>query len=66
MAIELIAKIKPKNNGGFALVDAEDVECGDGRLSELMPVFLYEEEYERLEKAGKINPKTPYFIKEKE
>lgn len=35
MAIELISKIKPKNNGDFPMVDAEDVEMPDGtRLSE--------------------------------
>lgn len=34
MAIDLIDKIKPKNNGTFALVDAADVEMPDGsRLS---------------------------------
>lgn len=26
MAIELISKIKPKNNGDFKLVDVEDIE----------------------------------------
>ena len=36
MAIELIGKIKPKNNGTFAMVDAADVEMPDGtRLSDL-------------------------------
>lgn len=36
MAIELIDKIKPKNNGTFAMVDAADVEMPDGtRLSDL-------------------------------
>ena len=36
MAIELISKIKPKNNGTFAMVDAADVEMPDGkRLSEV-------------------------------
>lgn len=35
MAIELIGKIKPKNNGTFAMVDAADVEMPDGtRLSD--------------------------------
>lgn len=35
MAVELIDKIKPKNNGDFALVDAADVEMPDGtRLSD--------------------------------
>lgn len=38
MAIELIDKIKPKNNGSFAMVDAEDVAMPDGtRLSEYNP-----------------------------
>lgn len=31
MAISLIDKIKPKNNGDFAMVDAADVEMSDGR-----------------------------------
>jgi hypothetical protein len=36
MAIELISKIKPKNNGTFAMVDASDVEMPNGkRLSEV-------------------------------
>ena len=30
MSIELIDKIKPKNNGSFSLVDACDVEMADG------------------------------------
>ena len=35
MAVELISKIKPKNNGTFPLVDAADVEMPDGtRLSD--------------------------------
>lgn len=40
MAIELISKIKPKNNGTFALVDAADVEMPNGsRLSEFNPTY---------------------------
>lgn len=36
MAIYLIDKIKPKNSGSFALMEAADVEMPDGsRLSEL-------------------------------
>lgn len=31
MAIYLIGKIKQKNNGKFALVDAADIELPDGR-----------------------------------
>lgn len=35
MAIELIDKIKPKNNGSFPMVDAEDILMPSGkRLSE--------------------------------
>lgn len=30
MAIEVIGKIKQKNNGTFALLDASDVELADG------------------------------------
>ena len=34
MAIEVIDKIKQKNNGGFKLVDAVDVDCdGTGEKS---------------------------------
>lgn len=37
MAIELISKIKPKNNGAFAMVDAVDVQVDEHgtRLSNL-------------------------------
>lgn len=62
MAIELISKIKPKNNGTFPLVDAIDIEYKDGRITDYMPVYLTEEEYNALKVAGKLNPKTPYFI----
>ena len=35
MSVEIIDKIKPKNNGTFPLVDASDVEMPDGsRLSD--------------------------------
>lgn len=56
MSVELIDKIKPKNNGNFALVDAADVEMPDGtRLSEFEPeVNLTEEQIAALKgKDGK-------------
>ena len=62
MAIELISKIKPKNNGDFPLVDAEDVAYKDGRLHNYMPEFLTYKRYIELQDAGKINATTPYFI----
>ena len=34
MAVELISKIKPKNNGNFKLVDAQDVEYNNKGLDE--------------------------------
>ena len=34
MAIEVISKIKQKNNGDFPLMDAKDVELNDGRSVE--------------------------------
>ena len=40
MAIELLAKIKPKNNSDFMLVDSIDVEMSDGRnLQETLEDF---------------------------
>lgn len=63
MAIELIAKIKPKNGGNFAMVDAEDIAYKDGRLPDYMPVWLTQEEYDALDE---ISPTTPYFIYEQE
>ena len=40
MALPLADKIKPKNNGTFALVDAKDVEMPDGtRLDEALENF---------------------------
>ena len=52
MPIELIDKIKPKNSGSFAMVDAQDVEMEDGtRLPEALAaiprmVLISREEYE--------------------
>ena len=34
MAVELISKIKPKNNGDFKLVDVEDIEYNGKGLDE--------------------------------
>lgn len=63
MAIYLIDKIKPKNGGSFPMVDAEDVLLPDGtRLTSILPVFVTEEEYAAMEKAGTINQDTTYFI----
>jgi hypothetical protein len=45
--IELIAKIKPADNGTFPLVDAEDVAFQSGRLPEFLFVPLTQEEYNR-------------------
>jgi hypothetical protein len=65
MAIELISKIKPKNNGTFAMVDASDVEMPDGsRLSDMIFKTITEEEYEALKNAGELNETTLYMIVE--
>lgn len=48
MAIYLIGKIKPKNDGGFALVDAADIEMSDGtRLDEYLEGLELESGYYR-------------------
>lgn len=66
MPITIIDTIKPKNGGKFPIVEAQDVSCGDARLSELLPVCLTQAEYDALAAAGTLNPKTPYFIKKKD
>lgn len=66
MPIQLIDKIKPKNNGDFALVDAEDIAYKEGRLDEYMPVVISKDDYEILKKTPDYNPKTPYLIYEEE
>ena len=37
MAIELISKIKPKNNGQFFLVDATDIDVYSGNENSIYP-----------------------------
>lgn len=65
MAIELISKIKPKNNGAFAIVDAADVEMPDGRrLSEMVFTVKTQEEYDALVEAGEVDETTLYMIVE--
>ena len=67
MAIPINDKLKPRNNAGFALMDAEDIECrieynvNDevnikiGRLPEFLYHCLTEKEYNALKIASK-NP----------
>lgn len=62
MAIELITKIKPKNNGNFTLVDAEDIAYKDGKLTDYMFEALTEAEYNKAVANGTINENTPYLI----
>lgn len=65
MALPLADKIKPKNGGSFALVDAQDVELPDGsRLPDHLPVYLTQEAYDALAAAGEINDTTLYMIVE--
>lgn len=70
MAIYIIGKLKQKNDGKFALLDAADVEMPDGkRLSEvgfltndsLVPIT--QEAYNDLTDAEKNDPSKYYFIK---
>lgn len=67
MAIYIIGKLKQKNNGKFALLDAEDVEMPDGtRLSEYInKVFtpITQEEYNAHIANGTVDENRPYFIK---
>jgi hypothetical protein len=64
MAIELVSKIKPKNNNDFPLVDAEDIAFKEGRLNEYMPVVISKADFEVLKNTPEYNPKTPYLVYE--
>lgn len=64
MAIELISKIKPKNNGSFPIVDAEDIAYKNGKLPDYMFQCLTEDEYNTLKAEGRLNDNTPYLIVE--
>lgn len=62
MSIPISDKFKPKGVGGFALMDAVDIEHNGERLSEIWPVYMTQDEYDALEAAGELNPKTHYVI----
>ena len=64
MAIELIAKIKPAENGTFPMVDAEDVAFQTGRLPDFLFVPLTQSQYNQKKTNGELNPNTPYLIVE--
>ena len=62
MPIPITDKFKPKGAGGFSLMDAEDIDFRDGRLTDYMPVILTQVEYDAMEAAETLNPLTPYLI----
>jgi hypothetical protein len=64
MAIEVIGKIKPKNNGTFPLMDAEDVLMPDGtRLSGYTPFIpISQEDYDLLVSSGTVDESKYYVI----
>lgn len=64
MPVGMPDKLKPLNNGEYALMDAEDVEMPNGsRLPDCLPVCLTLDEYNELVKSGGINANTPYLIR---
>lgn len=62
MSIGITDKFKPKNNGSFALMDAEDIAYENGRLPDFLFKCLTEDEYNALKEAGQLNETTPYLI----
>lgn len=62
MAIEVIAKIKQKNNADFFLIDAEDVELDGRSLIYSLPVILTQAEYDALVNADEVDPQKIYMI----
>lgn len=80
MAIELIDKIKPKGGGNFPMVEAQDVDVGDGqRLSGVLPTrlgdvngaaipitLLSEAQYAAMQSAGTLDLNRLYLLYEDE
>ena len=62
MAIPINSKMKPRVEGQYALVDAEDIEYEGGRLPDFLFKCITEDEYNALKAAGKLNDNTPYLI----
>lgn len=63
MSIALPDKIKPANGQAFPLVDAQDVEMGDGkRLPDALPVPLTQEAYNAMLERGEVDDTTVYLI----
>ena len=62
MSIGITDKFKPKNNGSFALMDAEDIAYENGRLPDYLFKCLTQDEYDDLMKKGELNDNTPYII----
>lgn len=62
MSIPISDKFKPKGIGGFALVDAEDIEYKGGRLPDFLPELISQEDYNALEQAGDVVMTKPYFV----
>ena len=59
MAIELISKIKPKNNGNFKLVDAQDVEYNGKGLDEAIASGEFKGDKGDRGDVGPIGPAGP-------
>lgn len=76
MAIELIDKIVPKNNGDFALMDAVDVSMDNaegqrlssilrqvfGSLNYVKAIILTREEYFEIASSGQVEQDVLYVL----
>lgn len=62
MAIPINDKLKPRNDAGFAIVDANDVEYQNGRLPDFLPICVTQDQYDAWRRQGKLNDNTPYLI----
>lgn len=73
MAIEVIATIKPKNNGDFPIVEATDISVDENgtRLDAFLGaipkiIFKTQEEYDALAAAGTLEKDALYMIVEED
>lgn len=63
MAISIISKLKPANNGKFSLMDAGDVEMEDGsRLEDAMKLRPEIQTVSELPQDAAEHPNTLYLV----
>lgn len=64
MSIPISDKFKPKGVGGYALMDADDIDYKEGRLTDYMPIAVTQTDYNKMKADGTLSTTNPYLIVE--